>query len=555
MAEAKLSAVWCSAVAGVLLALAGCNAQHIPVTQQDGGVRQDAAPVLALALPDAGAQAPTVPAVRQASGQVVLELPGDEPWNMAGTAIPDAETHTLQLSAGAREFCWAIYGFSGLGAKARPHSLRITLAGDAPQQLWVGLANYTAQRWQWSQESVVEGVIEVALPAGTDWRNAAGSSFMALGVWDGQAARIGGCSQQAFLINPTALGDWPMLGHDSRRTARTTAPGLAAAEVKWSVTFDAGAGTTASPVIGPGGIVYTHAYSGALAAFNPAGNQLWSYTLPGASGSTPAIDDEGTAYLGCLNHVCAVAADGTLKWDYAFEGYMESSPALGADGTVYLGALAFDPQGNLLWGDPTRTYCNRNTPAVADNGTVYVGGWNANLLTAFHPDGSFAWHATGDAAWGEMFFSGPMVGDDAKIYSPSSWLDAMTMWALGPDGQFAWTTGQSGSGFALAPDGNLIAELCEGICEVNPSGDVIWTNAGYPGYLNCYSRPAVTGDGMIYACYKTTLWALNPDGTAAWNIQLANFDVGVLTSPAVALDGTVYVSDSHTLYALGLKAE
>ena len=74
--------------------------------------------------------------------------------------------------------------------------------------------------------------------------------------------------------------------------------------------------------------------SGAQDSTTPTSdNKLkWSYTTEGDVKSSPAIDSDGTIYVGSDDgKLYAINPDGTLKWSYTSGGDIESSPAIGSE--------------------------------------------------------------------------------------------------------------------------------------------------------------------------------------------------------------------------------
>ena len=71
------------------------------------------------------------------------------------------------------------------------------------------------------------------------------------------------------------------------------------------------------------------------------GTLLWEFTTGAPVGSSPAIGEDGTVYIG--SHDSMVYAldgrTGAKKWEFKTGSRVGSSPAIGADGTVYVGSF------------------------------------------------------------------------------------------------------------------------------------------------------------------------------------------------------------------------
>ncbi len=105
----------------------------------------------------------------------------------------------------------------------------------------------------------------------------------------------------------------------------------------WSHPVDSTPGI--SVAIGPGGMVVGGTEK-AVYAFSPDGKLLWVFEAEGEffshGGGRPAIDGEGTTYIGMYDGLHAIRRDGTLKWKAEVGGAILLSVVIGADGTLYL---------------------------------------------------------------------------------------------------------------------------------------------------------------------------------------------------------------------------
>eukprot|EP01047_Picozoa_sp_COSAG01_P067789 COSAG01_NODE_9644_length_2381_cov_122.845311_1_plen_419_part_10 len=188
--------------------------------------------------------------------------------------------------------------------------------------------------------------------------------------------------------------------------------------------------------------------------------------VAGQSGSAQQCTAAGIESFCAPLDVCAFTAAGQVKWNVTTGDQVDSSPAIAANGTVYVGSwdhklYAITPAGQVKWTVTTGDWV-RSSPAIATDGTVYVGS------------------------------------DDGKLY------------AITPAGQVKWTV---------------------------TTGDVV------------YSSPAIVADGTVYVgSVDKKLYAITAAGQVKWTVTTGD---AVGSSPAIAADGTVYVgSDDHKLYAI-----
>lgn len=288
------------------------------------------------------------------------------------------------------------------------------------------------------------------------------------------------------------------------------------------------------------------------------------------------------------------SANRTLKWRFRCSGpsALYTGIAVKADGTVYAGSgsslLAYDTNGQMLWEclgvTPT------TVPAIAGDGTVYVGG-------SAPTQGLHAVSSTGKLLWTYAtsldVLSNPAIGPGGNIYFGC---DDGALYCVKPDGTESWhqylvlsvrgapsidhagnvyigyATDDGGSdGYVKAfhADGsNLwktanLASPCRNCSTTTPGGDVIATTkkgdlyafnaTGAQRWKQAYnaslsSSPIVDADGVIYIGTKdSTLLAVNPDGSQAWAYTA---DGEVAAGPVLASDGTIIAGTLNgTLFA------
>lgn len=191
-------------------------------------------------------------------------------------------------------------------------------------------------------------------------------------------------------------------------------------------------------------------------------------------------------------------APGTLRWRFKTDGMVLSSPALDVDGTIYVGSLklyAFHPNGALKW----QSFLDIgivNPPAIGPNGAIYaVGGEGVSVLYAFHPDGTLQWvfKPLAGGAW-----AAPAIGAEGTIYIGSI---AGIFYALNSDGTLKWRflTGETSverSSAAIGTDGTIYFGTDKGtFYAFNPDGTLKWR---FQAENAITSSPAIGTDGTIY---------------------------------------------------------
>jgi outer membrane protein assembly factor BamB len=181
-----------------------------------------------------------------------------------------------------------------------------------------------------------------------------------------------------------------------------------------------------SPAIASGGeLIYTD--GGSAIARDAAGDLLPGWPFMGfgpafdGSGCTVSIGADGMLHMvDGAGKLIVSSLDGMVTWNATLGGEVRQPPAVAPDGTIYVGTdgarlLAVDPvTRELAWsfqagGD---IQC---VPAIAADGTVIFGATDG-LVYAVNPDGSLQW--TFDALFSVI--SSPVIGLDGTVYVGSS---------------------------------------------------------------------------------------------------------------------------------------
>jgi len=276
-------------------------------------------------------------------------------------------------------------------------------------------------------------------------------------------------------------------------------------------------------------------------------DELWKYEFDGSMQTSPAIGPDGIIYVGgsygeVTRYLFAIYPNGTLKWRYYTGGLIKRCcPAIAKDGTIYIGSWdnclhAVNPNGTRKWKfDADADIVS--SPAIGSDGTIYFGGMGPGYygrIYAINPNGTEKWHYQ----TGYYVCSDPAIGDDGTIYIGSS---DDYLYALYPNGTLRWRykTGDWVTGPpSIADDGTIyFGSWDHHIYALYPNGTLRWkTIYGY----GSDSNPTIGMDGTIYVPSATKLIAINPEnGEILWEFNLGGGSGK--SSPAICADGIIYM--------------
>jgi len=363
-----------------------------------------------------------------------------------------------------------------------------------------------------------------------------------------------------FTISSLVLSSsspWPMFLHDPQHTGRSPYKGNEVNIFKWK--FKTGEMILSSPAIDSDGTIYVGSCDHNFYAINPDGTLKWKFETGDEVRSSPAIGSDGSIYVGSRDgYFYAISPNGTLKWKFGAAGKIDSSPAIGFDGTIYFGGgdyiYAINSNGKLKGGGSTSGPI-KTSPAIGSDGTIYIGSEDFAIY-AINPDGTLKWKI-GKFRIGDN--TSPAIGSDGTIYIGTQ--DGY-FFAISPNGTLKWkfeTNIPITSSPAIGSDGTIyigtngyndnifsmiLSSYC-GLFAVNPNGTLKWKLK--IGWID--SSPAIGSDGTIYIGSGDYIYAVNPNGST-----FTRFETGgsVFSSPAIGSDGTIYIGSSDgNLYAIG----
>jgi outer membrane protein assembly factor BamB len=280
------------------------------------------------------------------------------------------------------------------------------------------------------------------------------------------------------------------------------------------------------------------------------GAEIWRFSC-GMVDCGPVIAKDGTIYFGDKTYptcLYALNPNGTMKWRYQLADiWVWSTPAIAEDGAIYVGDFegnfyAVDSNGSLRWryripGPGGNSIAS--SPAVAPDGTIYFGvamGDGSGYIYALNPDGSVKWRYL--TSW---IFSDPAIGPDGVIYIGSS---DHYLYAMNPNGTLKWrflTGDWVKSHPSIASDGTIYFTAFDNtMYALNPDGTLKWS-FGYGG--SGTSVVPIASDGTLYIV-GDVIYALYPNGTVRWRFAFMSDEYVDHSSPAISADGTIYVGTS-----------
>lgn len=235
-----------------------------------------------------------------------------------------------------------------------------------------------------------------------------------------------------------------------------------------------------------------------------------------------------------------------------------SSPAIASDGTVYVGfynagsgKLTALTAGALKWeyalGGETHS-----SPAIAKNGDVYIG-CDDNKVYAIRSTGAPSW-PTPFATTGKVTAT-PAVGD-SKVYV-GSW-DKNIYAINSTTGAEAWhyTTGDAVVSSAALSDDNVlyVGSLDKKLYAIDRNSVSNPPALKWPAFTAhgaIYASPALGSTAVYFADLAGYVYCLNRlTGQDNWNLA-APIGGAFHSSPAIGPDGTVYIgSDDGKVYAI-----
>ena len=345
-----------------------------------------------------------------------------------------------------------------------------------------------------------------------------------------------------------------MLHLDPRHTNRSPFEGPTLANVLW--TFDTGGPIEAAPAVLDDGTILVASLGGKLFALTNDGKQRLAVDLGDRGYSAPLVYGE-FLYLGSDAHrFYGVTREGVIRFRLETNGDVDTGAVPTPWGGIVFASgrvlYASKPDGTLLWRFQARRKIY-SSPAVGDDGTVYVGSQDRHFY-AVTPEGKVRWRVD----LGGDIDSSPAIQDDGTVVVGS---DKGEIVALAPEnGEIKWTAAVGGfirGAMSIGRDGTVFAGTygpTPRMVALDPANGAVRFRFPVSGTgateFGIHGGPVEDSAGRLYfGAQDDHAYCLSPDGTLVWKLRTGcDVDAPLVIAP----NGVLLVgSDDGKLYAVG----
>lgn len=345
-----------------------------------------------------------------------------------------------------------------------------------------------------------------------------------------------------------------MLHLDPRRTNRSPFEGPTTPTVAW--TFDAGGPIEAAPAVLEDGTILVASLGGKLFALTETGKLRFSVDLDDRIYASPLVWGDGIFIGSDAHKFFGITREGVIRFRLDANGDVDT----GAVPTPWGGIVfasgrvlhAVKPDGTLIWRVQARRKCY-SSPAVADDGTVYVGSQDHHLY-AVAPEGKVRWRVD----LGADVDGSPAVQDDGTIVVGS---DKGEVVALAPEnGATKWTAPVGGfvrGAMSLARDGTVLTGTygpTPRLVALDAASGAVRFRFPVSGTgateFGIHGGPVEDAAGRLYfGAQDDHAYCLAADGNLVWKLRTGgDVDAPLVITPKGAL---LIGSDDGKLYAIG----
>lgn len=301
-----------------------------------------------------------------------------------------------------------------------------------------------------------------------------------------------------------------------------------------------------------GNVAYLAYHTQVYAINASTGVQLWNYPTEPDNRihfyADPVLSPDGQLLVGGYHHILYSLnpQNGQLNWQFqqAKNRYVGSPLATekgiyapNADKNLY----ALDLKGNLLWTFTTKGEIWGRPIASANGDIIFLPSLDHTVYAIDAENGKARW-STGDL--GGAVIGTPALGEDGTLYLGTLGSEVLALDST--DGTIHWRASTEGwvwCGIALAEDRLFFGDLNGNLYALQPSnGSQLWQIK--PDQLDgpIVATPLISGDMLYVATESGTLYAINREGSIQWSQIIGG---KLYTTPAIAED-TLLVSPMNS---------
>lgn len=272
-----------------------------------------------------------------------------------------------------------------------------------------------------------------------------------------------------------------------------------------------------APTVASDGSSYIVTDDSLLRGISPAGALMWAVDPAGRPAAAPALQGQVLYFPTSQRQLAAYSVAGNMAWRLTLDDQATATPAVAGNGTLYIGTLsgtlyAVNPGGGIVWSYPTGAPIS-TSPAVDSQGHVYVT--NTYYQYAFTPSGQPMWIRPVPAPPATPMALDRGGADGDNLYFVDL---AGSPWSVSPRGVKRWTG-------TASLTGNIIA-----------------------------ASPVLSGDTLGSVFLNVTATVPPTTFTISGTVTLSGTSTGLSGATITATGGTTATTDSSGAYTLSNMA-
>jgi outer membrane protein assembly factor BamB len=357
-------------------------------------------------------------------------------------------------------------------------------------------------------------------------------------------------AQAGMASQRIGIDNWTSYQMDNRNSGQSPFIGPQSGILRWSRDFHTS--LMSAPALTAAGKIIIGTANGDLHALDGIGNTQWTVELENMYSYVPVIGPQGDIYLSTKDDtLLSVSPEGLINW--RVEGspslYRWNTPAVADNGNIYigleeLGLAAYSDAGDLLWTVPMNDGM-QGAPAISPDGRIIAG---REELVAVNPDGSLGWKSELEARCvGSISLDKDGVLAYFDLYGRLNRLDADGHPLTDPAGLTQDFGSFRGCPVRAEDDSIFATSFQRYLAKLDAAGNIEWNYAtelglSNPAVVDAAGRTYFAGDDGLLCC-------LSPQGRLQWSYQTK---ANVSASPVINARGELlYCTSDGRLLCFG----